>query len=177
MEITLRCKNLLLRRPTQADVEQLVVLKNNKTASKLLGGNTPTYTAEALSKWVDFHNNNEAEVLLVVVDVISGKLLGHVGLYKIDPIAKKTEYGILLADDDSRGKGYGCLCTQMMVDYAFDVLNLHKVTVEVLIENKVSEAMFKKCGFKSDGVLRDNCYKNDRYYDVLVMSVIENERL
>lgn len=176
MEITLKCKNLLLRHPTQNDVEHLVVLKNNRIASKLLGGNTPTYTAEGLSKWVDFHNNNEEEVLFVVYDETVGKLIGHVGLYKIDPVAKKTEYGILLADDDSRGKGYGTLCTRAMVDYAFDVLKLHKVTAEVLTENKASEDMFRKCGFKVDGILRDDCYKNDRYYDVFAMSILHNER-
>lgn len=176
MEITLKCNNLLFRRPTQDDVEELVVLKNNKTASRLLGGNTPTYTAEGLSKWVDFHNSNEQEVLLVVYDETAGKLNGHVGLYKIDQVDKKIEYGILLADDNSRGKGYGTMCTKTMVDYAFDVLGLHKVYAEVIAENKASEAMFKKCGFKTDGILRDDNFKNGQFYDVLAMSILENER-
>lgn len=176
MNIVLRCNNLLFRRPTFDDVEELVILKNNKAASRLLGGNTPTYTVEDLKGWVEFHNNNREEVLLVVYDEISQKLIGHVGLYKIDLHAKKAEYGILIADDNSRGKGYGTMCTKTLVDFAFDVLNLHKVTAEVLIENKASETMFKKCGFKIDGILRDECYKNGQYYDVLTMSVLECER-
>lgn len=177
MNIVLRCNNLLFRRPTLDDVEELVILKNNKAASRLLGGNTPTYTVEGLKGWVEFHNNNEEELLLVVYDETVQKLIGHVGLYKVDMIAKKAEYGILLADDNSRGKGYGTMCTKTLINYAFDVLKLHKVTAEVLIENKASEAMFKKCGFKTDGILRDDCYKNNQYYDVLTMSVFENERV
>jgi RimJ/RimL family protein N-acetyltransferase len=64
-----------------------------------------------------------------------------------------------------------------MVDYAFDVLGMHKVTAEVLTENKASEAMFKKCGFSIDGILRDDCFKNNRYYDVFSMSVLKEERI
>lgn len=176
MDIVLKCKHLLFRKPTIDDVEDLVVLKNNIQASRLLGGNTPNYTIESLKKWVEFHNNSEDEVLLVIYDEEAHKLIGHVGLYKIDKYAKKTEYGILLADDNSRGKGYGTMCTKVMVDYAFDVLNLHKVYAEIIIENKASEAMFKKCGFKIDGVLRDDNFKNGRYHDVIIMSILDTER-
>nr|WP_308534908.1 GNAT family protein [uncultured Prevotella sp.] len=176
MEITLKYKNLLFRRPTHNDIDELLILKNNKVASKLLGGNTPSYTFEDLAKWVDFHNNNQEEILLVIYDVIADKLIGHVGLYKIDNTTKKAEYGILLADDNSRGKGYGTMCTKTMIDFAFDVLCLHKVYAEIIDENISSVTMFKKCGFKIDGVLRDDNFKNGHYCDVLTMSILENER-
>jgi len=114
---------------------------------------------------------------LVVEDTLSGKLIGHVGLYKIDRIAKKTEYGILIADDESRGKGYGTMSTKLMVGYAFKTLGMHKVTAEVLSENVQSLAMFKKCGFSIDGRLRDDVYKNNRYYDVLSLSILSSDYL
>jgi diamine N-acetyltransferase len=113
----------------------------------------------------------------VVENTIEGKLIGHVGLYKIDNVAKKTEFGILIADDNSRGKGYGTKSTNLMVDYAFDILGMHKVTAEVLSENIASVTMFKKCGFSIDGCLRDDVYKNNRYYDVLSMSILAEERV
>lgn len=177
MDIILKHNNLIYRRPSLEDVEELVILKNNKNASRLLGGNTPFYTKDSLIKWVEYHNSNKEEVLLVVYDESVGKLIGHVGLYKIDEVAKKAEYGILLADDNSRGKGYGSISTKIMVDYAFDVLKLHKVYAEIITENKASEAMFKKCGFCIDGILREDIFKNGRYYDVLVMSILESERI
>ena len=176
MDIILKCNNLTFRRPTLDDVEELVVLKNNKEASRFLGGNTPIYTVEGMKRWVEFHNNNKEEVLLVIYDENAHKLIGHVGLYKIDEYSKKAEFGILLADDSSRGKGYGTMCTQMMVDYAFEVLKLHKVYAEIIRENKASEKMFKKCGFIVDGILRDDIFKNDKYNDVLVMSILQNDR-
>ena len=158
------------------DAEVIQRLKNNEKAALLLGGVHHSYTLEDIVNWINFHNNNSDEVLLVVEDRSVGKLIGHVGLYKIDRFARKTEYGILLADDNSRGKGYGTKCTRTMVDYAFDELGMHKVTAAVLSANAPSVAMFKKCGFSVDGCLRDDVYKNGRYYDVLSMSVLSDER-
>jgi RimJ/RimL family protein N-acetyltransferase len=171
------CENLYFRRPLMEDVTTLCVLKNNENAAKLLGGMHHSYSEEDIVNWINFHNNNPEEVLFVVENTIEGKLIGHVGLYKIDNVAKKTEFGILIADDNSRGKGYGTKSTNLMVDYAFDILGMHKVTAEVLSENIASVTMFKKCGFSIDGCLRDDVYKNNRYYDVLSMSILAEERV
>lgn len=172
----LTCDNLFFRRPLLEDAEVIQRLKNNEKAALLLGGVHHSYTLDDIVNWINFHNNNPDELLLVLEDKSVGKLIGHVGLYKIDRVAKKTEYGILLADDDSRGKGYGTKCTRTLVNYAFDELRMHKVTAEVLSENLASVAMFKKCGFSVDGCLRDDVYKNGRYYDVLSMSILCEER-
>ena len=158
----LQIDNLCFRRPNIDDAELIRDLKNNEKAALLLGGIHHPYTTEDIERWIEFHNSHPNEVLLVVEDKSAGKLIGHVGLYKIDRVAKKTEYGILLADDDSRGKGYGTKATKLMVDYAFHILGMHKVTAEVLSENTASIAMFKKCGFVVDGCLRDDVFKNNR---------------
>ena len=171
----LEIDNLFFRKPEMADVKEIRDLKNNEKAALLLGGVFHPYTTEDIERWINFHNNNPEEVLLVVEDKTKGKLIGHVGLYKIDNVAKKTEFGILLADDESRGRGYGTKATKLMVDYAFQTMGMHKVTAEVLSENAASIAMFKKCGFSIDGCLRDDVFKNNRYYDVLSMSIIESE--
>lgn len=171
----LTCENLLFRLPTHNDVDALCALKNNEKAALLLGGVHRNYTLTDIEKWIEFHNNNPEEVLYVMEDTSVGSLIGHVGLYKIDHVAKKAEFGILIADDNSRGKGYGTKSTLLMVDYAFNSLGMHKVTAEVLCENAPSIAMFKRCGFSIDGCLRDDVYKNGRYYDVLSLSILDDE--
>ena len=168
----LSVENLFLRRPNLDDVEAIYNLKNNERAAYLLGGVFSKYSLDDIVNWINFHNNNHSEVLLVIEDRSVGRLIGHVGLYKIDKVAKKTELGILIADDESRGKGYGTKVTKLMVNYAFNELGLHKVTAEVLSENLPSISMFKKCGFLVDGCLRDDIFKNGRFYDVLCMSIL-----
>ena len=172
----IRIGNLLLRKPTLQDAEQLMKLKNDKESALLLGGVHAEYSLDDIIRWIDFHNSKKDELLLVIEDTESSKLIGHVGLYKIDDLAKKTEYGILIADKDYKGKGVGTACTQCLTNYAFDQLGMHKVTAEVLTENKASYAMFKKCGYIVDGILRDEVFKNGRYYDVYSLSILNTER-
>lgn len=167
--------NYLLRRPILQDAEQLLVLKNDKSSAYLLGGVHSEYSLDDIMRWIEFHNGRKDELVLVVEDTSCSKLIGHVGLYKIDEVAKKTEYGILIADRDYKGRGVGTLCTKSLTKYAFEELGMHKVTAEVLTENKASVGMFTKCGYKIDGTLRDDVYKNGRYYDVYSMSILKDE--
>lgn len=175
MEI-LKSGNLVFRKPMYDDIERLCELKNNKDASALLGGPPKQYSHLDIWEWMDFHNGRHDERLFVIYDESAEKLIGHVGLYKIDMMSRKAEFGILIADNDSRGKGYGTICTNVMVDYAFRRLGLHKVYAEVISENIPSKMMFLKCGFSLDGILRDDNYKNGRFYDVLILSILASDR-
>ena len=76
----LNCDNLFLRRATRDDAVVICELKNNEKAALLLGGVYRPYTVAGIERWIDFHNNNTEEVLLVVEDTERGKLIGHVGL-------------------------------------------------------------------------------------------------
>lgn len=169
-------ENLHFRRPQMDDAEVLCRLKNNENAARLLGGVHHAYSVNDIEKWIDFHNSNPDELILVIEDTQSGNIIGHIGLYKIDRVPKKAELGILIADERCWGKGYGTKATRILVDYAFKTLGLHKVTAEVLTPNAPSVAMFKKCGFSVDGCLRDDVYKNGRYYDVFTMSILSDEQ-
>lgn len=171
----IKAKELIFRKPTADDIDQLLVLKNDEESALLLGGVHSEYSREDIARWIEFHNGRNDELVLVVEDSLEDKLIGHVGLYKIDTIARKTEYGILIADKDYKGRGIGTLCTRTITNYAFNELGMHKVTAEVLTENKASVAMFTKCGYTIDGTLRDDVYKNGRYYDVYAMSILKDE--
>ena len=166
--------NLCFRKPCVEDIGELVEVKNDEEAALLLGGVHHQYTAGDIKKWIDFHNAQEDEAVFVIIDSDTNHIIGHVGIYKIDKRSRKAEYGILIGSKNARGRGYGTMITNAMVKYAFSVLGLHKIKALVLKENLTSYHMFKKCGFVDEGVLRDENFKNGRYYDVIVMSKFED---
>ena len=166
--------NLGFRKPNLSDVEDLMAVKNDDDSALLLGGLHRHYTADDIKDWINFHNSNEDEVVFVMVDMESGHVIGHVGIYKIDTRVKKAEYGILIGCKDARGKGWGKKATTFMTEYAFNELGLHKIKALVLKDNLPSYYMFKKCGYVDEGVLVDENFKNDRYYDVVMMAAFDN---
>ena len=178
IEFSIRLDNkLLLRRPDFSDKQELLLLKNNKEASKLLGGHTPDYSLKDIISWIKFHRNAKNETLFVIKDLTKNRLIGHVGLYNIDHISKKAEFGILIADNDSHGKGYGNLCLNHMMDIAFNKLELNKVTLSLLYENVSAYKLYKKNNFEIEGVLKNDIYKNGKYYDVLLMAKFKDYKV
>lgn len=164
-------ETLSLRKPTYDDAQVLVEIKNNKESAMLLGRKiSKPFTEESIKEWIDFHNNRKDETLFLICD--KGNPIGHIGLYKIDNQSHNAEIGILIGSPNLHGKGYGTQSTKALTEFGFNELGLHRITAFVLEENMASCKMFEKCGYKQEGLLVDKTFKNERYYNVVVLSVI-----
>lgn len=164
-------ETLSLRKPTYADVQDLIEIKNNKESAMLLGGSiSKPYTEDSIKEWIDFHNNRDDEALFVICD--KGKTIGHIGLYKINKQSRNAEIGILIGSPNLHGKGYGTQSTMALTKFGFKELGLHRITALVLEENTGSCKMFEKCGYKQEGLLIDKTFKNERFYNVVILSAI-----
>lgn len=103
--------------------------------------------------------------------------LGVCGLYLIQWICRRAEFRILIGDNSGRGKGYGTEAACLVVDYGFDKLNLETIYLGVNTENIGAIKSYENTGFQREGVRRRLVYRNCRYYDVLMMSIIREEWL
>lgn len=162
---------ICLRKADLNDVDALYEIKNDKKAASLLGGFSNGYSKIDIENWIISHNNNKNEVLYLIQTLGDSKVIGHVGLYNIDFRVRKAEFAILIAGEDNQGKGYGSLCTKFMIDYAFDELNIRKINLSLLSENKRAVSMYNKIGFLQEGILRNDQYKNGKYHDVILMAL------
>ena len=162
---------ICLRKADLNDVDALYEIKNDRNAASLLGGFSNGYSKIDIENWIISHNNNINEVLYLIQTLGDSKVIGHVGLYNIDFRVRKAEFAILIAGEDNQGKGYGSLCTKFMIDYAFDELNIRKINLSLLSENKRAVSMYNKIGFLQEGILRNDQYKNGKYHDVILMAL------
>ena len=62
-----------------------------------------------------------------------------------------------------------------MLRFAFEELNLHRVSLTVLDTNERAIACYRKCGFVEEGRLREDWYQEGRYHDLIVMGVLAPE--
>lgn len=165
---------LLLRKPEIEDVEVLYQIKNNQETNDLLGGFTKGYSKENIKNWINFHNQAPDECLYLIQKRTGSKVIGHVGLYKIDHRVRKAEFAILIADKNSRGKGYGEMCTDFMLNFGFNQLNLNRIELSLLSTNTVAYNLYQKKGFVKEGVLKQAQYKNGSYIDVILMAKLKD---
>ncbi len=115
--------------------------------------------------------------VFVIVDKASDTPVGVCGLYLIHWICRRGEFRILIGDDAFRGKGLGSEAARLTVAYGFDKLNLETIYLGVNAENQGAIASYEKAGFVREGIRRRLIYRNGRYYDALMMSILRDEYL
>lgn len=106
---------------------------------------------------------------------VDGRDVGVGYLFDIDPLHRECFWGQYLGDFEARGKGIGSALELNMRDYAFERLNLHKLCADVLEWNDVSLRAHKRCGFKVEGLLREQIWKKGEYHNVVRMGILRQE--
>jgi len=113
-------------------------------------------------------------VFMVTSLEMQGDICGFVGLYGIHLTARSAEFRVFL-DHAVWGKGIGTEVTELLTFFGFDRLNLHRIWLGVTSENKGAVRTYEKAGYTHEGVLRDDIYRNSRYYDSIRMAILRGE--
>lgn len=103
-----------------------------------------------------------------------GRMIGRIVLADIEDEWKAEIWRIYIADTALRGRGHGKEAMLAMMKYCFEELNLKRLYLDHYTGNPAS-FLYQSLGFKYEGVLRDNCRKNGRLYDVHLMSMLASE--
>lgn len=114
-------------------------------------------------------------IVFLVCDSKSKKLIGYAGLYDINPVARKAEFRILIGEKTFWGKGYGTEITELLTYYGFDRLNLHRIYLGYTVANKAAQRTYEKAGYKHEGIQKDDIYRNSIYYDTARMAILRKD--
>ncbi|MCR9270246.1 MAG: spermidine N1-acetyltransferase [Hyphomonadaceae bacterium] len=111
------------------------------------------------------HDQSERRFIIQTPDGVS---VGLVELVEITYIHRRAEFQIIIAPTH-QGQGFSKPATLAALDYAFRVLNLHKVYLIVATENPIAVSVYEDCGFKEEGRLHDEFFVDGAYQDALRM--------
>jgi RimJ/RimL family protein N-acetyltransferase len=104
-----------------------------------------------------------------------GRFIGTCGLHGHREIYRSWELRILIFDPHAIGWGIGTEATALLVNYAFQRLNAHRVWLGVSSANEGAIKCYGKVGFKEEGRLRDEIFTYGKYHDAIRMGILENE--
>lgn len=117
----------------------------------------------------------DKNTIMFAVETKDEKLIGCTGLTYIDWKNHNAEISIYIGDKKYREKGHGTDIMKTLMNYAFDELNLHMLFGEIFEYNKANVRLFEKCGFKKDGVFRDRLYRDGKYWNSFIYSILRGE--
>jgi RimJ/RimL family protein N-acetyltransferase len=111
----------------------------------------------------------------LVIENNDGKHVGVMNVFGIDE--RNGRFGVvgIQINPQDRNKGYGAAAYRLLGKYMFKERRMHKWNNGYMEENKASEALHKKLGFKIEGVQRDMYFHEGRYWNQVLCGMTEAE--
>jgi RimJ/RimL family protein N-acetyltransferase len=107
----------------------------------------------------------------------NNKLIGFVVLFNIKWSSQSAEMAMGIGETDYWGKGYGSDGLRLLLNYAFNELNLHRVGLTVLDYNERAIKAYERAGFVREGVKRQAVQREGQRYDLVCYSLLRDEWL
>ena len=104
----------------------------------------------------------------------TAEYIGGCGVNSVDWKNSYAVVGIFLRKSHW-SKGYGTDAMSILLRFIFEEMNLNKVALETYSFNERAVASYRKAGFKIEGVLREQIFREGRYYDKLLMGILRSE--
>ncbi|MFX1374600.1 MAG: GNAT family N-acetyltransferase [Promethearchaeota archaeon] len=130
--------------------------------------------------WIEnLKNRNDTIVFSILVNDKdeSEKHIGNCGLHNIDWKNRFAEVGIMIGEKEFQNKGYGTEAMELLVEYGFQQVNLNRIQLHVYDFNIRAINSYRKIGFIEEGRMRQAQFKNGKYHDMILMSILHEEWL
>jgi RimJ/RimL family protein N-acetyltransferase len=159
--------DLFLRKADKSDLREMYDLKQEASE---FHHRVAILNDEDQSRWFDvidrdvYHPNN---LVLIGIDPEIDESVGVLFLTNINYINGTADVGCDIYKN-YRGKGFGNRLMKSGIRFCREILNMRKLSCEVLDFNIVSQKMCERCGFVREGVRIQHVYKGSKYVDSVI---------
>ncbi len=164
--------NLGLRVVEEPDLEAIRSLRNDPSTWVHLT-DPHLITCDAQRRWFDGLAGRPDRIYFTVFDE-THPFIGIVRMDEYDPTNRSIRVGADVVPL-LRNRGYGRKIFSAIKKYCFDILNLHRIWLAVLENNGHALRLYQKQGFQVEGRYRGAIFRDGRYLDYVLMSLLEKE--
>jgi len=159
--------DIYLRKVSVEDLPKLMWLKNT---TWMHTHHTVFLNMADQTKWFDKVNSDPTFLFLIA----SLNTQGDIGTFKIDSIDAINRSCNVGWDvfEESRGKGFGKKVVAAGVEFCFQILNLRRLTAEILVTNEASIKCAVSAGFVEEGCKKQAVYKLGQYIDSKLYGIV-----
>src|SRR5208282_1431293 len=172
-------KLVRLRGYELSDLDSVMKWINDEDVTQYLGGGMLSYPVSSIAerKFIESFalSASSNEKTFVIETIADSRNIGALSFHGIDWINRCSGVGIMIGDKTCWGRGYGTDAMRILMRLAFDKLGLHRLWLHVYDFNTRAITSYDKCGFKREGVLREQRFFNGKYHDTIVMGILESE--
>ena len=102
--------------------------------------------------------------------------VGVVDWHKVQTVRAASSWAIGVGlVPEFRGRGYGSQAQRLLVRYLFAHTPVNRVEATTEITNMAEQRALEKAGFSREGILRGSTFRQGRYRDTVMYSVLRDE--
>jgi RimJ/RimL family protein N-acetyltransferase len=165
---------LTLRRVERGDLPHIRRWLDDPELRRQIGARSPLSPADA-EAWFERVSSDPTRAWYAIVADDGDRVIGEAGLLRMDPGWRTTDMTVIVGEPDARGKGYGTEAGRLLLDFAFQYMGFHRVSVGVVGFHEDAIRFWERLGFRREGVQRDGYCLDGHFHDFVMMSILEHE--
>ena len=169
-------KGFTLRELRVTDATTLLSLLTTEEVTRFIS--PPPSTVAGLERFIQWAQREREAGRYVCFAVVPTGYDTAVGLFQIrqlDPTFGTAEWGFALGSA-FWGSGLFVAGAELMIDFAFDVIGVHRLEARAAVENGRGNGALRKIGAVQEGVLRKSFLRNGRFLDQALWAILPEDR-
>lgn len=160
-----------------SDAELVSTLRKIDEFENLVGGNKRFVALAREQKWLEslIYNDYQDKFYVAICEKKTGNIIGYTSVSDIDHVNKSCFWSGIKIHPDFNGKGYGTQTVLLVLKFVFEELNMERCTGQCLEEHVVAKKLMEKTGFKVEALQRHSIFKNGKYHNQFVLSILKEE--
>ena len=131
----------------------------------------PKLTLEGQKKW--FASLRARDDVIYFMIEVDDTPCGILNITNIDYTNKRCSWGYYIALKEKRSLPLALALEWNLYDYVFNVLGMNKLEGEIFSFNKGVLRIHQMCGSNIEGILKQHIFKNGKFFDVTVISILK----
>ena len=133
------------------------------------------YSKALLEKFIEtsaqgLYGNRQQRFM--IVENSTSEAIGAIDIFDFDPQNRRAGIGILI-DKKHRHQGYGLEAVELTKKYLFDIIKVHQIFCNILVNNSFSLELFQKAGFEICGLKKDWIQTKEGWLDEYILQIIK----
>ena len=172
----LEAKGVTLRELRVSDASSLLAVLTTEEVTRFIS--PPPTTVEGFGRFIQWAQREREAGRYACFAVVPAGYDTAVGIFQIrqlDPSFGTAEWGFALGSA-FWGSGLFVTGSELVIDFAFDVIGVHRLEARAAVENGRGNSALRKVGAVQEGILRRSFLRNGRFLDQALWAILSEDR-
>ena len=166
-------ENVALRAIEESDLQQLLLWRNNPDLRKFFR----EFRELNMMQQGEWYNHivckSQNEYMFAIHDMSIDKLIGCCGCVYINWVHRSCDFSIYIGDEGVYIDSRAYLAGQLLIDYAFNTLNLKRIWTEIYDFDYMKKEFLEKLNFRVEGTFKSSNFHNGKYHDSWLYALVK----